>query len=259
VPALCGCKPVDAGKTVYWLLSSSPKNLDPQTAKGESELNVIKNCFSGLFEKDQNGELISSVVEHYTVSKDGLKYTFYFYDNLYWSIVDGRKIQKYAPLTADDFVFAIERIFTDNPDCSVMNVLRSIKNADKVLSGADASALSVKAENDSTLSITLKEKNSALIEALTSPELFPCNRQFFASTSGRYGLSVEAMIFNGSFCVFERYGTLISVNKKNRHRNFFYKSFEISVSHIKTCVVTIKHIHNRNNQFCEKTVFFFCP
>lgn len=201
VPVLNGCKTADGGKTVYWLLSSSPRNLDPQTARSESELNIIKNCFSGLFEKDANGELVSSVVEHYDVSKDGLKYSFYFYDDLYWSIPDGRKTEKYAPLTADDFVFAFERVFTDNPDSSVMSVLRSIKNADKVLSGEDVSKLSVKAESDTKLTITLKEKNSALLGALTSPELFPCNRQFFASTSGRYGLSTESLIFNGSFCV----------------------------------------------------------
>ncbi len=201
MPAFSACKTADGGKTVYWLLSSSPKNLDPQTARGESELNIIKNCFSGLFEKDADGEMVSSVVEHYDVSKDGLKYTFYFYDDLYWSILDGRKIEKYAPLTAEDFVFAIHRVFTDNRDCSAMNVLRSIKNADKVLSGESADKLAVKAESDTTLSITLKEKNSALLEALTSPELFPCNRQFFDSTSGRYGLSADALIFNGSFCV----------------------------------------------------------
>lgn len=201
VPAFSGCKTADGGKTVYWLLSSSPKNLDPQTARGESELNIIKNCFSGLFEKDENGELISSVVEHYDVSKDSLKYTFYFYDDLYWSAIDGRKIEKYTPLTADDFVFAIERVFTDNPDSAVMNVLRSIKNADKVLGGESVDKLAVKAVNDTTLSITLKEKNSALLEALTSSELFPCNRAFFASTSGRYGLSPDTLIYNGSFCV----------------------------------------------------------
>jgi len=201
VPVLSGCKTADGGKTVYWLLSSSPRNLDPQTARSESELNIIKNCFSGLFENDANGELVSSVVKHYDVSKDGLKYTFYFYDDLFWSIPDGRKIEKYIPLTADDFVFAFERVFTDNPDSSVMSVLRSIKNADKVLGGEDVSRLSVKAENDTTLTITLKEKNSALLGALTSPELFPCNRQFFTSTSGRYGLSTDALIFNGSFCV----------------------------------------------------------
>lgn len=201
VPVFSGCKTADGGKTVYWLLSSSPKNLDPQTARGESELNIIKNCFSGLFEKDENGELISSVVEHYDVTTDGLKYTFYFYDDLYWSILDGRKIEKYAPLTASDFVFAFQRLFTDNPDCAIMNVLRSIKNADKVLGGESVDRLAVKAENDTTLTITLKEKNSALLEALTSSELFPCNRQFFDSTSGRYGLSHDALIFNGSFCV----------------------------------------------------------
>lgn len=196
-----GCARSGGGKSVSWLLSSSPRNLDPQTAKGESELLIIKNCFKGLFEKNADGEIFSSVVERYGVSEDGRHYNFYLYDDIYWSIYEGREIKRYAPITAQDFAFAIKRVFTDNPDADVMRILKSIKNADKVLAGGDISKLSVSCKNDKTLSISLVEKNPAFLEAFCDSTLFPCNEQFFNSTSGRYGLSADAVIFNGSFCL----------------------------------------------------------
>ena len=196
------CNRGNSKKTIYWLLDSSIRNLDPQTAKGDSELLVIKNCFAPLFEKDQSGEMFSSFVESYGSSEDGLKYVFNLYDDKVWSIYSRRKIESYAPLTAHDFKFAIQRLFTDNKDADVMAVLKNIKNADKVLSGeADVSKLAVTCPDDYTLEIRLSQPTSSLLEAFTSHELSPCNEQFFASTSGRYGLSDELIIFNGSFCL----------------------------------------------------------
>jgi len=200
--ALCACNRGNSKKTIYWLLDSSIRNLDPQTAKDESELLVIKNCFATLFEKDQNGEMFSSFAKSYGASDDGLKYVFNLYDDKVWSIYSGRKIESYAPLTAHDFKFAIERLFTDNKTADVMAVLKNIKNADKVLSGeADTSKLGVSCPDDYTLEIRLSEPTGSLLEAFTSHELAPCNEQFFASTSGRYGLDDDLIIFNGSFCL----------------------------------------------------------
>lgn len=196
-----GCARGGSGKSVSWLLNSAPRNLDPQTAKSESELLIIKNCFKGLFEKNADGEIFSSIVEHYGVSEDGRHYNFYLYDDIYWSIYEGREIKRYAEITAQDFAFAIKRVFTDNPNADVMKILKSIKNADKVLKGASVSKLSVSCKDDKTLSISLSEKNPAFLEAFCDSTLFPCNEQFFNSTSGRYGLSPDTIIFNGSFCL----------------------------------------------------------
>ncbi len=205
VLALCSfsaCNRSGSGKTIYWLLDSSIRNLDPQTATQDSELLVIKNCFAPLFEKDQNGEMFSSFVESYGTSDDGLKYVFNLYDDKVWSIYSRRKTETYAPLTAHDFKFAIQRLFTDNKNADVMAILKNIKNAEKVLSGeAEVSKLGVSCPDDYTLEIRLSEPTSSLLEAFTSHELFPCNEQFFKSTSGRYGLSDELIIFNGSFCL----------------------------------------------------------
>ena len=219
IPIFSSCRGGSTQKSVAWLLSSAPRNLDPQTAENESELIVIKNCFSGLFEKSEGGELVSSFVKHYDVSENGLEYTFYLYDDIYWSIYEDRQIKKYAPIIADDFVFAIERLFTDNPDADVMAILKSIKNADKVLNGEKISKLGVKVINDTAFKIALSNKNSSFIDAFTNHALFPCNREFFKSTSGRYGLSFDTMIFNGSFYL-KAWGESSLKLEKNKYSAF---------------------------------------
>ena len=196
---LCSCR--GKSKNVSWLLSTAPKNLDPQTAEDESELLIIKNCFSGLFEKDANGELFSSFVEKYDVSQSGKTYVFHLYKDKKWSFYEKRKVKEYGSVTAHDFAFAVKRVFTDAPDCDIMNVLRYIKGADKALENGDISALCVSCPDDFTLKIELSEKNNALIEAFTNYRLFPCNEEFFNSTSGKYALTYDSLIFNGAFVI----------------------------------------------------------
>ena len=104
------------------------------------------------------------------------------------------------PVTARDFEFALKRVFTDDPNCDIMPILSSIRGADKALEG-DISALSVSCPDDFTLRLELENKNRAIIEAFTHHRLFPCNEQFFNSTSGRYGLAPELMLYNGSFLI----------------------------------------------------------
>lgn len=192
------CRGGTLDKGVAWLLDSAPKNLDPQTANGESDLLIIKNCFSGLYEKNENGELVAAMAKSYEVSKSGLAYTFHLKDDIYWSIVEDGELKKYAPVTADDFIFAIERVFSDNPNADIMRILKDIKNADKLLIGEKAN-LGIRKDSDKSFTITLSQKNPSLPEAFTSSFLFPCNRKFFDSTSGRYGLDHESLIYNGAF------------------------------------------------------------
>lgn len=208
-----GCRGSDSGKSTAWLLSSTPKNLDPQTAKNESELLIIKNCFTGLFEKNSGGELLSSIATHFDTSENGLRYIFHLSEECYWSRFEDGKLKKYAPVTAHDFVFAIQRLFTDNPNASIMNILSDIKNADKVIAGESVKKLSVFAEGDYKLVIDLKEKNPALPEAFTDPLLFPCNKAFFDETAGKYGLSADSLLFNGCFALKSWSESIIKLTK----------------------------------------------
>ena len=59
-----------------WAMERVPGNLDPQLAWESPELIAVTNLYSGLFRLDDEGEPVPDCAESYTVSEDGLTYTF---------------------------------------------------------------------------------------------------------------------------------------------------------------------------------------
>ncbi len=63
---------------------------------------ILGNVNGGLMNLDTKRKAVPDLAESYTVSEDGLTYTFKLRDNK-WTTVDGKV---YAPVTAQDFVYA---------------------------------------------------------------------------------------------------------------------------------------------------------
>ena len=82
------------------------KYLNPILASSDVDRGTSKLIFSSLIRASKNGEIIPDVASSWTVSSDGLKYTFTLKDNVYFS--DGGK------LTANDVAYTIGQI--QNPD-----------------------------------------------------------------------------------------------------------------------------------------------
>ena len=182
-------------KTLGFDISRGVTSFDPQVANGDSEFVIIKNCFRGLLDEDENGTLIPGVAKEYTVSEDGLIYTFYLEEGLFWN--DGE-----TRLTADDFVFAFERLFRPETAAPSRSDFFHIKNAESVLKGEKpVSSLGVCAVNNYTLEVTLESVDPLFLFRLTTAAAMPCNRSFFESTKGRYGLSLAYVLFNGAYYV----------------------------------------------------------
>ncbi len=184
-----------------------PRYFDPQFAHSTSEKITAVNIFDGLFKLDENGEPQKCVVKDYSVSSDGLVYTFTLHSNLKYYIskqvsnfLEEKEKKIEGLVTAEDFVFGITRAILPETNSKSYDLLSVIKNADMVHSGEmDAGELGIKAINDVTLEITLEEKSNNFIYALTQPVAFPCDEEFFNLTDGRYGLDEEYIISNGAF------------------------------------------------------------
>lgn len=80
----------------------TPRFINPVLALSDADKDVTSLVYSGLTRKYQNGEMIPDLAENYTISKDGLSYTFILKDKIYFH--DG------APVTADDVIFTINEI-----------------------------------------------------------------------------------------------------------------------------------------------------
>lgn len=193
-----GCEEDDgSGHTFKYNLASNPQNLDPQLASDESSIMVIENIMSGLVKKGSDGSIQPDATKSYTISDDGLVYTFELKDDIYWeSAADFTE-----KLTANDFVFAFQRIYDSEALFSpYIDDFLCIKNAEAVSKGSlSKEKLGVTATSDKTLQIELEYPCFDLLEKLTLTGAKPCSKAFFEFTKGRYGLSAETTASNGAF------------------------------------------------------------
>ena len=65
-------------------LAANPKSLDPQSATDAASKTIIENLYEGLVELDENGSPQLAAAENYTVSPDGLTYTFTLKSDRFW-------------------------------------------------------------------------------------------------------------------------------------------------------------------------------
>ncbi len=145
--------------------SAEPFSLDPHKASGTWENNIIGDMFIGLFTENAAGEPIPGMVENYTVSEDGLTWTFNLRE-AQWS--DGE------PVDAYDFEFALRRILTPDTLANYASLLYPIRNARGVNSGdLQPEELGVSALDADTLQIVLEFPAPYLPGLLTHYTTFP--------------------------------------------------------------------------------------
>ena len=82
-------------------VASQIANLDPGLNSTTHLAHIISNGTVGLFRTNEEGVLENMMCEDYTISEDGLTYTFKIKEGVEWS--DGQ------PLTAHDWVYGIKR------------------------------------------------------------------------------------------------------------------------------------------------------
>lgn len=194
-----GCSSSDGtGRIIRYDINQGVSNLDPQFATDETARMIISNTFEGLFRLLPDGSVQPALANSYTVSDDGLVYTFHLREDAFWSAPD--RDHPSEPVTAHDFVFAFQRLFQPDTVSPFASSLLNIAHAEDILNGtAPVSALGVEALDTRTVRIVLKERETMLPSLLANTYAMPCREAFFNSTRGRYGLSARTLIFNGPF------------------------------------------------------------
>lgn len=173
-------------------LAGEPATLDPQSANDPYAFTVINEIFEGLTKVQEDGSIGLGVAESYRVSDDQLTYTFTLRDGLHWS-------NGYS-CTANDFVFAFQRLLNPRTKSQTAHNFYCIKNATAVAEGTlEVDQLGVYANSDTELVIELESPNAFLLELLSTAPAMPCNEQFFNETRGEYGLKGAALISNSAY------------------------------------------------------------
>ena len=199
--ALTGCGSSTNSASFTWFVDSIPANLDPQVASGASDVIACENLYGTLVRKDPDGELVPGLCEEWTVSPDGLTYTFTLKDGLRYAAAKGATTE--YDITAEDFVFAFRRIFRADTASPYAVEFSAIQNSAAVLAGlADESSLGVSANGALSLVFRLSERDDNFLAKLAMPGAAPCDEAFFESTRGTYGLTAKTTLASGSFYLY---------------------------------------------------------
>ncbi len=195
-------------------VDSIPSSCDPVLSNSTAMSTIAANCFEGLVRIDENGNVQPGAADHWNISDDGLTYTFILRDGLKWHVPDSDSEQAAAKnplgedfilnfnrtMTADDFVYGLQRAVAKNTSSPGASLLFGIQNAEEVNSGElSTSKLGVSAVNDTTVRIRLSSPDNNFLTALGSAYAMPCSRKFFKETAGRYGLTASLLLCNGPY------------------------------------------------------------
>ncbi len=164
---------------------------DPQTGTSGTPQYVIKPTYRGLFSVAGDGSLKNEICESYTVSDDGLVYTFTLRDDAKWS--DG------VPVTAADFVYGWQRNLDPELACAYSNLLGAIVNFDACLVGdKPLEEFGIKALDDTTFEVTLSHTQPYFVQMTTFSPFYPVREDKVPTNSSTWSITdVENVVTNG--------------------------------------------------------------
>lgn len=180
------------------VLPADPETLDPATMSGAPEGRIAFEIFEGLLmpaasTDDASKLVVPGVAEDYpTVSDDGKVYTFKLRKEAKWS--DG------SPMTAQDFVESWKRILTPDFAADYAQMLWVIEGAQdyNTKKEEDWSKVGIKATDDHTLVVTLKQPTPYFQELVAFYTFFPTPTKLVAEKDKEW-TKPENIISNGAY------------------------------------------------------------
>ncbi|VLE84993.1 oligopeptide binding lipoprotein [Streptococcus pneumoniae] len=187
-----------ASKTYNYVYSSDPSSLNYLAENRAATSDIVANLVDGLLENDQYGNIIPSLAEDWTVSQDGLTYTYKLRKDAKWFTSEG---EEYAPVTAQDFVTGLQYA-ADKKSEALYLVQDSVAGLDDYITGktSDFSTVGVKALDDQTVQYTLVKPELYWNSKTLATILFPVNADFLKSKGDDFGKAdSSSILYNGPF------------------------------------------------------------
>ena len=194
----CSSAQSNTDKTYSYVFASNPDTLDYITSTRGSTSSITTNLIDGLLENDKYGNLVPSMAQSWTVSKDGLTYTYKIRQGAKWYTSEG---EEYAEVTAHDFVTGL-KYAADKKAENLYLVRDSIKGLADYVEGktSDFETVGVKAVDDYTLQYTLNKPESYWNSKTTGGILSPVNEAFLKSKGDDFGsVTPSSILSNGPY------------------------------------------------------------
>ncbi|MBI3968772.1 MAG: peptide ABC transporter substrate-binding protein [Chloroflexi bacterium] len=199
-------------QVLKFAVASEPTTLDPTAVKETSEVGHVMLVFAPLMRFDKDLKVVPGVAESFTVTDDGLTYTF--------KLRQGTTFSDGVPVKAQHFVYAYRRLVdprTVAPYASKVDVIQGaeeLRKAPKDTAPAELDklrgALGVRATDDSTLVFKLRHP-AAYFPATTALWYSVPIREELVAKAGEKWPTVETFIGNGPFILdrFEQQSRLV--------------------------------------------------
>ena len=186
-------------KTFSYVYETDPDSLNYLTTGKVAVANITSNVVDGLMENDRYGNFVPSMAEDWSVSQDGLTYTYTIRKDAKWYTSEG---EEYAPVKAQDFVTGL-KYAADNKSEALYLVQESIKGLDAYVKGEvkDFSEVGIKAIDDQTVQYTLNKPESFWNSKTTMGILAPVNEEFLTSKGSDFAKATDpsSILYNGPF------------------------------------------------------------
>ena len=179
------------GKVLAWNVGMDSASFDPANSISADSKSVINNTLEGLMRNTGEGAApaMAQQMPEEKVNEDGTVTLTYTLREATWS--DGQ------PVTAGDFAFAWKRCADPENQMSNAYLMSVLANYDDIAAGlADIEELGVKAVDDTTLEVTLKQPTAYFNELLCLPAFMPL-REDVAGTDSSWSKHPQRAVANG--------------------------------------------------------------
>lgn len=200
-------------------LSGPPQSLDPQTAAGQTEIDLVENLFVGLTRFNHATSTVQpDLATEWEVSEGGRTWTFHLRSDVFW-VRSGLTSQNrllpvqtgpevYRPVLADDLVYAVQRACdprTQAPEAPVLFIIEGCEavHGQMTVADGDLEQIGVTALDETTVQITLTEPASYFPAIASLPLLRPVPREIVGAYTGSDDswASVQNVLTSGRFII----------------------------------------------------------
>jgi len=149
---------------LYLRLSSDITTLDPAMIVDVAGGTVSAKIFNGLVRFDEDSKIIPDLAESLSISKDGKVYTF--------KLRQGVRFHNGRELRADDVKYSFERVLNPGTKSSRTWLFDRISGAREFMDGTEAHVHGIKALDEYTVEIEIKEPFGPFLSLLAMPPAY---------------------------------------------------------------------------------------
>ncbi|MGB7365432.1 peptide ABC transporter substrate-binding protein [Carnobacterium jeotgali] len=216
-------------QVVHYTAPTELSTMDTALITDINSSNYLGHVIEGLLRIDEEGNPVPAIAtDEGVISEDGLTYTYTLREDAVWSNGD--------PVTANDFVYAMQKLVDPDTGASYSYLAETIKNAPEIMAGeTDVSELGVTANGDHEITFNLTQPTPYFKFLLAFTAFFPQNQAFVEEQGDEYGTSSDALLANGPFTLENWDGTGLTWDLEKN--DDYYAADEVSLDAINVQVV----------------------